>query len=54
VAEKTDPLAGIEVGVTSTVFRRSEYSGFGQGNRYVPKRNEVVLPFYLGKFRVHR
>ena len=54
LAEKTDPLAGIEVGVTSTVFRRSEDSGFGPGNRYVAKRNEVVLPFDLGKFGVQR
>lgn len=54
LAEKTDPLAGIEVGVTPTVFRRSEDSWLGPGNRHVAKRNVVVLPFDHGKLGVQR
>src|ERR1035441_2329264 len=53
-AQKTDPVASIEISVLSAVFRRSEHPRSCPGERHVTKRCEVVFALNLGKLSVER
>ena len=53
-AQKTDPVASIEISVLSAVFCRSEHPRSCPGERHVTQRCEVVFALNLAKLGIQR